>query len=147
MAIFFWLILLLPVIEITLFIQAGQTIGFLNTILLCIVAGIAGSILIRYQGVSTLLAMQAVGRRGQVPLQQMFDGFCLAIAGVLLVLPGFFTDILAFALLVPMLRNRLRQELLRRSGFREMTQAEEDIIDAEYSRVDVERIEQHEQKK
>ena len=88
MVIFFWLILLLPVIEITLFIQAGHAIGFLNTILLCLLAGIAGSILIRYQGVSTLLAMQAVGRRGQVPLQQMFDGFCLALAGVLLVLMG-----------------------------------------------------------
>jgi UPF0716 protein FxsA len=141
MAIFFWLILLLPVIEIALFIQVGGAIGVWNTILLCILAGIFGSILIRYQGVSTLLAMQAVSRRGQVPLQQMFDGFCLALAGLLLVLPGFFTDILAFALMVPMLRGILREQLLKRSGFREMTPAEEDVIDAEFHRVEIERIE------
>lgn len=144
MAIFFWLILLLPVIEIALFIQVGSAIGVWNTILLCILAGIAGSIIVRYQGVSTLMAMQEVGRRGQVPLQQMFDGFCLALAGVLLVLPGFFTDILAFALLVPMLRNWLREILLKRTGFREMTTAEEEIIDAEFRRIDIERIEQNE---
>lgn len=141
MAIFFWLILLLPVIEIALFIQVGGAIGVWNTILLCILAGIFGSILIRYQGVSTLMAMQAVSRRGQIPLQQMFDGFCLALAGLLLVLPGFFTDILAFALMVPMLRGVLREQLLKRSGFREMTPAEEDVIDAEFHRVEIERIE------
>lgn len=141
MAIFFWLILLLPVIEIALFIQVGSAIGVWNTILLCILAGISGSILIRYQGVNTLMALQKVSSNGQIPLQQMFDGFCLALAGLLLVLPGFFTDILAFALLVPMLRGALREQLLKRTGFREMTPAETEIIDAEFHRVEIERIE------
>lgn len=138
--IFFALLLLLPVIEITLFAGIAGEIGLLKTFLLCVLAGIAGTLLLRYQGFTTLLAMQQVGSRGKVPLQQMFDGFCLALAGILLILPGFFSDILAFALMIPMLRQLLRQILLKRFNLKEMSSAESDIIDAEFRRVDIERI-------
>ena len=60
-------------------------------------------------------------------------------------LPGFFTDILAFALMVPPLRSLLRAHLIKRYGFREMTRAEEEsVIDAEFTLVDAERIERNE---
>ena len=70
----------------------------------------------------------------------MFDGFCLSVAGLFLVIPGFFSDIIAFALMMPFVRAGLREVLIRGYGFREMTPAEENIIDAEFMRVDVERI-------
>lgn len=143
--IFFLIFIILPVVEISLFISVGGHIGVFNTLLLCIGAAVGGSILLRFQGFKTLVAMQTVSRRGQVPLQEMFDGCCLALAGVLLMLPGFFTDILAFALMVPPLRSLLRAHLIKRYGFREMTRAEEEsVIDAEFTRVDAERIERNE---
>lgn len=142
--IFFLILFILPVIEISLFIAVGGEIGIGNTILLCILAAVGGSFVLRIQGVRTLLSLQEVGRRGQIPLQQMFDGFCLAVAGLLLMIPGFFSDMLAFALMVPVLRTALREILIRRYGFREMTRSEEDVIDAEFRRVDMERIERDE---
>lgn len=138
--IFFVILFLLPVIEIALFINVGGAIGVGNTILLCILAGLAGVFVLKIQGVRTLMAMQEVSRRGQVPLQQMFDGFCLSVAGLFLMVPGFFSDIIAFALMMPFVRAGLREVLIRGYGFREMTPAEEDIIDAEFMRVEVERI-------
>lgn len=131
---------MLPVIEISLFIAVGSEIGILSTILLCILAAIGGSFLLRIQGFKTLLAMQSSSRRGQMPLQEIFDAFCLSAAGVLLVIPGFFSDIVAFALMAPPVRQALREFLITRYGLREMKSANENVIDAEFTRVDVERI-------
>ncbi|MCM2343323.1 MAG: FxsA family protein [Alphaproteobacteria bacterium] len=138
--IFFAVLLLWPLIEISLFIAVGGELGVLRTLLLLIGAGLVGGFILKIQGLNTLLAMQAVSRRGQVPLQQMFDGFCLALAGVLLLLPGFFSDFIAFALLLPFVRVLLRKELIRRYGLPEMTAADEGVIDAEFHRIDIERI-------
>ncbi len=138
--IFFAVLFLLPVVEIALFVAMAGEIGIINTVLLCVLAGVAGVLLLKYQGLTTLLAMQEVSHRGRVPLQQMFDGFCLTGAAILLLLPGFFSDILAFALMIPMLRELLRQFLMKRFNLKEMTPAESDVIDAEFRRVDIERI-------
>ncbi|QQG36418.1 MAG: FxsA family protein [Micavibrio aeruginosavorus] len=137
---FFAALILLPLIEVSLFIAIGGELGIFRTLLLLAAAGFAGGFILKTQGLNTILAMQAVARRGQVPLQQMFDGFCLVLAGVLLILPGFFTDFLSFALMVPPIRALLRQELIRRYGLPEMTAADESVIDAEFHRIDVERI-------
>lgn len=138
--IFFLIFIFLPLIEISLFIVVGSEIGILSTILLCILAAIAGSFLLRIQGFKTVLAMQAASRRGQMPLQEIFDAFCLSAAGVLLVIPGFFSDILAFVLMAPPLRQALREFLITRYGLREMKTTNDGVIDAEFTRVDVERI-------
>lgn len=138
--IFFSFLLLLPVVEIVLFVGVAGKIGLLSTLLLCVLAGVGGVLLLKYQGLTTLLTMQQVSQSGKVPLQQMFDGFCLAVAGILLILPGFFSDILAFALMIPMLRELLRQFLITRFNLKEMTDRETGVIDAEFHRVDIERI-------
>lgn len=141
--IFFFIFFILPLIEISLFIVVGQSVGVLNTILLCVLAGFAGSFILKTQGIRTLLAIQETTKRGQIPLQEMFDGFCMAVAGGLLLLPGFFSDIVAAALLIPPVRTVLREQLMKRYGLREMTSSEEEIIEAEFRRVDIERIERH----
>lgn len=107
-----WMVLLaviaLPVIEIALFVKSSQWIGVLPTIALAIVAGFVGIAMVRAQGVNTLTRLRHQLDRGEVPLAEAFDGICLAVAGGLLLLPGFFTDILAILLLLPPVRAALR---------------------------------------
>lgn len=112
-----WLVILaliaLPVVEIALFVKSSQLIGVLPTILAAILAGMAGIALVRRQGLET--AMKARGQldRGELPVAEAFDGLCLAAAGALLLLPGFFTDFVALALLLPPARALIRAWLAR----------------------------------
>ncbi len=107
-----WLIVLvligLPVVEIALFVKSAQWIGVLPTIALAIAAGMAGVALLRRQGLDTMFRARAQMDRGEVPVAEAFDGICLAFAGALLFLPGFFSDIVALALLLPPVRAALR---------------------------------------
>lgn len=107
-----WLIVLvligLPVVEIALFVKSAQWIGVLPTIALAIAAGMAGVALLRRQGLDTMFRARAQMDRGEVPVAEAFDGICLAFAGALLFLPGFFSDIVALALLFPPVRAALR---------------------------------------
>lgn len=98
----------LPVLEITLFVKAAQWIGVLPTVALAIAAGMAGVALVRAQGLATMFRVRAQLDRGEMPVAEVFDGLCLALAGALLFLPGFFSDILALLLLLPPVRAALR---------------------------------------
>ena len=146
--IFFLIFLIVPFIEISLFIKVGSEIGIWNTILLCIVNAVIGAILVRIQGVNTLLALQAQMRKGEMPLQQIFDGLCITVAGALLVVPGFFTDVIGFSLLVPWVRKMLRGFMISSMGLSEVsnrmaagrTKDGEDVIDGEFTRVDQDRL-------
>lgn len=107
-----WVVLLaviaIPVIEIALFIKSAQWVGLLPTIVIAIGAGALGIALVRRQGVELLLRARGQMDRGEMPVGEVFDGICLAIAGVLLVLPGFATDFVAILLLLPPVRAALR---------------------------------------
>lgn len=105
--IFFALFLLVPIIEIVGFIQIGSLIGLWPTIGIVILTAIAGSILLRHQGMAVLFQTQSKLAEGKVPLDQMIDGICLAMAGALLLTPGFFTDIFGFLLFIPPFRRGL----------------------------------------
>lgn len=115
-----WMVLVaviaLPVVEIALFIKSAQWLGLLPTIVVAIGAGAIGLALVRRQGFELLLRSRAQFERGEVPVGEVFDGLCLALAGLLLVLPGFFSDFIAIALLLPPVRTALRMVLLSRSG-------------------------------
>lgn len=112
-----WVVLLaviaIPVVEIALFIKSAQWVGLLPTIIIAIGAGALGIALVRRQGVELLLRARSQMDRGEMPVREVFDGICLAVAGVLLVLPGFFTDFVAIALLLPPVRATLRLWLSR----------------------------------
>ncbi|MDO8290770.1 MAG: FxsA family protein [Parvibaculum sp.] len=95
----------LPVIEITLFIKVGGLLGVLPTILLIFGMSVLGTWLLRQQGLQSLGKMQSAMARGEMPMGDMLDGFILVLAGLLFILPGFFTDILGFALLLPPIRK------------------------------------------
>ncbi len=136
-----WLVLAaiiaVPVVEIALFIQSAHWIGILPTIALAIGAGILGMALLRRQGLEVLLRTRAQMDRGEAPVGEVFDGVCLALAGVLLVLPGFFSDFIALALLLPPVRMALRGLLLARMAVHGApTHSGPQVIEAEYKVVD-----------
>ncbi len=104
-----WLIILaifaLPVAEIALFVKMIQWVGLLPTILLAVLSGVAGLALLRGQGLAILWRSRA--KLQQAPLAEAFDGICLALAGFLLLLPGFLSDAIALLLLFPPVRAGL----------------------------------------
>ena len=107
------LFFVVPLVEVLLFVQVGSAIGVLKTIVLVVLTAVIGAVLIRLQGVTTLLTIQTKLGRGEVPAQALFDGLALLIAGALLMTPGFFTDALGFTLLVPAFRRRVFPWLLK----------------------------------
>lgn len=99
--------LLIPVIEIYLFIQVGSLIGAGWTIFIIIGTAVLGAYLLRIQGISTFNRVQTTLNRGEIPAIEMVEGLILLIAGALLLTPGFFTDTVGFLLLAPPLRKNL----------------------------------------
>ena len=102
------LFLMIPVLEVIVFIQAGSVIGVLNTLLLTILTAVIGMTLLRKQGFETLRRAQSKTSRGEAPLTEMFDGLCLFAAGLLLLTPGFVTDTVGFLLFLPPFRALMR---------------------------------------
>jgi UPF0716 protein FxsA len=97
-----------PVIEIAVFIEIGGKIGLGWTIAIVILTAIAGSSLLRIQGLATLRRAQESMARNELPLREVFDGMCLIFAGALLLTPGFVTDTVGALLFLPPVRNFLR---------------------------------------
>ncbi|WP_448205215.1 FxsA family protein [Azospirillum sp. sgz302134] len=108
------LFLLLPVAEIATFVEVGDWIGAGPTVGLVILSAVLGSLLIRWQGLSVLRRAQEAAQRGEFPVGAVFEGFCVVAAGVLLIIPGFLTDIVGLLLFVPPLRNALGRWLFDR---------------------------------
>jgi UPF0716 protein FxsA len=102
-----------PLIEIALFIQVGGFIGLWPTIAIVIATAMVGTALIRHQGLNTLQRAQQEMDAQRLPVRELFDGVCLLFAGALLLTPGFLTDAVGFALLVPPLRRLLGRYVWR----------------------------------
>ncbi|HDZ9336105.1 TPA: membrane protein FxsA [Vibrio cholerae] len=109
-----FLFIAVPVIEIALFIQVGGVLGVWPTIALVLLTAIVGASLVRSQGLQTLLTVQQRLAQGQLPAQQILEGVMLAVAGVLLLTPGFFTDVLGMLVLLPAPRAYLAKQLMSR---------------------------------
>ncbi len=118
---FLVLFILIPIAEVYAFLAVGDEIGILNTLLLCIVTAFIGGYLVKRQGIETLFNAQKNLQGGKLPVQQLFDGFCLIIAGALLLTPGFVTDIAGFLLLLPPFRQFLSQKLSNSDRFKVYT--------------------------
>lgn len=131
------LILLWPILEIAVFMAVGDEIGFFNAALLCLTAAILGGVLIQQQGLSTAIALQDAVNRGELPMAALFSGICLFLAGVLFIVPGFLSDIVAVFLLFPRIRLFLRGKAARHfEAPRRRPYADQgDIIDADYVEV------------
>lgn len=113
MFLFLLLFVGIPLIELYFLIQVGSQIGALPTIGLSILTALLGGALVQIQGFSVLMRVRGTMEQGQVPALEMLDGALLLVAGLVLLLPGFFTDLLGFLLLVPELRRLLISRVVR----------------------------------
>jgi UPF0716 protein FxsA len=109
-----FIFLALPALEIYLFVVVGGLIGPLPTIGLTFLAALVGMMVIRAQAPRTIGRVQESLRRGEAPMGDVLDGLALFVAGVLLIVPGFFTDVIGLLLLVPWVRRTLGHALLAR---------------------------------
>ena len=112
--IIFLLLLFTPLIEIFILIEIGSVIGAVPTIGLCILTALLGAALLRHQGIRTLQRARTNLDRGTVPALEMLEGVALAVGGLLLMTPGFFTDAIGFACLIPFTRRLLVGMVLKR---------------------------------
>lgn len=107
-------LIILPIIEIAIFIKVGQTIGLLPTLALVIGAAILGGLLLRHQGLSVLGQLRENVTTGRMPGRTIADAMMIGVAAIFLVLPGFLSDVVALALLLPPVRGWIYSALARR---------------------------------
>jgi UPF0716 protein FxsA len=103
----------MPIIEIAVFIEAGEAIGLWPTLGVVVATAFVGTALLRHQGLATLARVRTSMDAGRLPVTELFDGLCLLIAGVLLLTPGFVTDGVGLLLFAPPFRMLLRTALAR----------------------------------
>lgn len=108
------LLLLLPVLEIAVMIQVGAWIGAGPAVLLIVAAFLSGALLLRHQGLATLRRAQETLERGEAPVGAVFQGFCVVAGAVLLMIPGFLSDVAGLLLLLPFPRDAIGRWLLNR---------------------------------
>lgn len=108
---FLLLFIVMPACELGVLIWSGRTFGILPTVLLIITTGIGGVYLAKYQGLKTMRKVQEQLNMGIMPNEQLIDGICILLGGVLLLAPGFLTDILGLVLLLPLTRVLIKKPM------------------------------------
>ena len=124
------LIILIPILEIYLFIKIGGQIGAFTTISLIFVTAIVGVYYARYEGLNTLRSGVSQLYKNQMPLFELISGAALAVAAFLLILPGFATDLLGFLIIFPFTR-KIIFNLFAKNKKNEMY-VKDDLIEGEY---------------
>ncbi|MCB5202178.1 membrane protein FxsA [Neorhizobium sp. T786] len=108
------LFLLLPLAEIAGFVVVGQMVGVWGTLGLVLLSGVVGIMLLRIQGLQMLRRLSEEGREGRVPGDTIVQGAMIVVAAVLFIVPGFVTDLIGLALLIPFVRRTLWSAIGRR---------------------------------
>ena len=124
------LIILVPILEIYLFIKIGSQIGAFTTISLIFFTAIVGVYYARYEGLNTLRSGVSQLYKNQMPLFELISGAALAVAAFLLILPGFATDLLGFLIIFPFTR-KIIFNLFAKNKKNEVY-VKDDLIEGEY---------------
>jgi len=131
------LILLVPVIEIYLLIKIGSQIGAITTILLIFTTAIVGIYYAKYEGLNTLKSGFAQLSKNEVPTYEMISGAAIALAALLLIIPGFATDVLGFLIIFPITRKLIFSKFINKSKFNKSKYEEKkDFIDGEFEDIE-----------
>ena len=131
------LILGIPLIEIYLFIKIGSQIGALNTVLLILITAIVGIWYARYEGFNTLRSGMSQLVRNEVPLYELISGAAIAFAALLLILPGFATDIIGILLIFPITRKIILSKYSKKySSKKKSKNVGKNFIEGEYEDID-----------
>tara|TARA_B100001741_G_C16054564_1_gene370361 strand:+ start:39 stop:461 length:423 start_codon:yes stop_codon:yes gene_type:complete len=125
----FLVIIGIPVLEILVMIKIGQQIGAINTVLLIFLTAIVGIYYARIEGINTIKSGLINLYQNKAPIYEMISGASIAVAAVLLILPGFITDTLGFLLLLPITRKFLINILIKKTHIKK--DKDNNIIDAE----------------
>ncbi len=131
---FFLAIILIPIIEIYLLIKIGSEIGALSTILLIFTTAIVGIYYAKYEGLNTLKSGFAQLSKNETPTYEVISGAAIAFAALLLIVPGFATDILGFLLIFPLSRRFIFNIFLKKLPQRE--QKRNNFIDGEFEDIE-----------
>ena len=124
------LIILIPILEIYLFIKIGSQIGAFTTISLIFITAIIGVYYARYEGLNTIRSGVSQLYKNQIPLFELMSGAALAIAALLLILPGFATDLLGFLIILPFTRRIIFN--LFATNKKNEVHIKDDLIEGEY---------------
>ena len=128
------LIILIPILEIYLFIKIGAQIGAITTIFLILTTAIVGVYYAKYEGLNTLKSGFAQLNRNETPTYEMISGALIAFAALLLIVPGFATDILGFLLIFPITRKFFLNKFAKRLKPKESKK--NDFIDGEFEDIE-----------
>jgi len=126
----FFIIIVLPILEIALMIKIGEQIGALNTILMIMLTAAVGIFYARIEGLNTLKSGLLNIYRNKIPFYEIISGASIAIAAIFLILPGFITDAIGFLLLFPFTRRLIIGHWVSNKQNQNVSR-EEEIIDAE----------------
>ena len=124
------LIIGIPLIEIYLFIKIGSQIGAFNTVLLILTTAIIGVAYARYEGFNTLRSGINQLVKNEVPMYEIISGATLAFAALLLILPGFATDLIGILLIVPFTRKVILSRFIKKQDFKR--KEKKDYIEGDY---------------
>ena len=127
-------IILLPVLEIYLFIKIGSQIGAFNTISLIFITAIIGIVYARYEGLNTLRSGFGQLVKNEIPAYEIISGAAIAFAALLLIIPGFASDIVGFLILLPFTRKFFFRKFTK--NFKEKTFKEKNFIDGEFQDIE-----------
>tara|TARA_Y100000768_G_scaffold343721_1_gene289545 strand:+ start:279 stop:704 length:426 start_codon:yes stop_codon:yes gene_type:complete len=129
-------IILIPVIEIYLFIKVGSQIGALNTILLIFFTAFLGIYYAKYEGLNTVKSGFSQLVKNEVPAYEIISGAAIAIAAILLITPGFATDVVGFLLIIPLTRKLILGKISR--NINKENFKKNDFIEGEFKDIDEE---------
>ena len=127
-------IILVPIIEIYLFIKIGSQIGAFSTIFLIFVTAVVGIIYARYEGLNTLRSGFTQLVKNELPAYEMISGAAIAFAALLLIIPGFATDALGFLILFPITRKFLFKKISK--NISKSSTKKENFIDGEFQDIE-----------
>ena len=125
-----FLIIGIPIIEIYLFIKIGSQIGAFNTILLILTTAVAGVAYARYEGFNTLRSGMSQLIKNEMPMYELISGATLAFAALLLILPGFATDLIGILLIIPLTRRLILGKFIKNKMYKK--KESNNYIDGEY---------------
>ena len=127
-------IILIPILEIYLFIKIGSQIGAFNTILLIFLTAIIGIYYAKYEGLNTIRSGFTQIIKNQTPAYEIISGAAIAFAAILLILPGFATDFLGFLLIFPITRKLIFGNISNK--FKKNEQKRKNFIEGEYEDIE-----------
>ena len=124
------LIIGIPLIEIYLFIKIGSQIGAFNTVLLILITAILGVTYARYEGFNTIKSGMSQLIKNELPVYELFSGATLAFAAILLIIPGFATDLIGLLLIIPFTRKIILNKFIKRKNYKKKNDT--GYIDGDY---------------